>query len=276
MSKSNLASRPVRERHDRETLVEDLGRLGVAEGDIVLMHSSLRRIGPVVGGAGSVVRALLDVLGPRGTLVAPTFTANNSNPSRWEHTGVGSVPADRWPGIRASMPPFDPETTPSFKVGVITETIRTWPGAIRSAHPQTSFAAIGAAAEELMAAHPNDCHLGPESPLGALARSNAKILLLGVSFAICTAFHLAEYLVGFIPQRDYECVIKYRGGRQWYRYRDVCLDDSDFERLGRDFEGSRAGTCVRQGPVGDAPGRLFSMPDAVDFARAWMSDNRSP
>jgi aminoglycoside 3-N-acetyltransferase len=258
--------------HHRDKLIGDLASLGVAKGDIVLVHSSVRRIGPVIGGAASVVWSLLDVLGPSGTLVVPTFTQNNSDPSRWERTCQHPVPSASWPAIRDHMPAFDPALTPSFNVGVIAEIVRTWPGAVRSDHPQTSFAAVGAAAETLMASHPSNCHLGPETPLGKLSRTNAKVLLLGVSFAVCTAFHLAEYQIAHSPQREYECVVQVDGERRWYQYHDVLLDDSDFERLGEAFEASSDfGSWIRRGKIGYAPSRLFPMSKAVDFAWAWMS-----
>lgn len=260
--------------HDRDELGDDLKRLGLREGDIVLVHSSLRRIGFVIGGAACVVQSLLDVLGPSGTLVVPAFTANNSDPRRWELTGHQSVPAARWPAIRDSMPAFDPALTPSFRMGVVAEAVRTWPGAVRSGHPQTSFAAVGAAAAALMASHPPSCHFGRGTPLETLNQANGKVLLLGVSFGVCTAFHLAEYQLSDRPQREYECVVRIEGERRWYRYRDVLLDDSDFERLGEDFEASDAGRAIRQGSVADADSRLFPMGEAVAFARAWMSVNR--
>ena len=127
-----------------------------------------------------------------------------------------------------------------------------------------------------MASHPPNCHLGPESPLGALSRSNAKVLLLGVSFAVCTAFHLAEYQVAAGLQREYECVVRIEGERRWYQYRDALLDDSDFEQLGEAFEASDAGSSIRRGNVGDADSRLFPVSKAVAFARAWMPANRGP
>ena len=64
---------------------------------------------------------------------------------------------------------------------------------MRSAHPQTSFAALGPKARELMNDHAVDCHLGECSPLGRLYEEGAWILLLGVGYATCSAFHLAEY-----------------------------------------------------------------------------------
>jgi aminoglycoside 3-N-acetyltransferase len=258
--------------HHRTELAVDLERLGLRTDDVVLVHASLRRVGFVLGGAPGVVGALLDTVGPGGTVVVPAFTSGNCDPSRWARTRKSPVPSQWWPLIREYLPAFDPAVTPSLNIGAIAEAVRTWPGAVRSRHPQTSFAAVGARAAELMAEHDPDCHLGPGTPLAALARADAKVLLLGVGFGVCTGFHLAEYEVPDAPRRDYECVVRIDGERRWYRFEDVCLDDSDFDRLGPDFE---AACPVPRGPVGDADSRLFRLTDAVAYARNWIPAHRS-
>src|SRR5215216_7553101 len=83
----------------RDGLAADLGRLGVRPGSVLLVHSSLSSLGWVCGGAQAVVEALLDALGPDGTLVVPTHTGGNSEPSQWQHQ---PVPEDWWPVIRAT------------------------------------------------------------------------------------------------------------------------------------------------------------------------------
>jgi aminoglycoside 3-N-acetyltransferase len=123
-----------------------------------------RSLGYVVGGAVTVVQALLDAVGSAGTVVVPAFTADNSDPSRWALTRKAPVPSDWWPAIRDHLPAFDPALTPSHNVGVIAEAVRSWPGAVRSRHPQTSFAAVGAEAEGLMKGHHVDCHLVLQLP----------------------------------------------------------------------------------------------------------------
>jgi aminoglycoside 3-N-acetyltransferase len=245
----------------------------VRNDDALLVHASLKSLGFVIGGAVAVVQALLDVVGPGGTIVVPTFTADNSDPSRWALTRKQPVPEEWWPTIRENLPAFDPEVTPSNNIGAIAEAVRTWPGAQRSYHPQTSFAALGAKAEELTRDHHWDCHLGPNSPLGRLAETNAKILLLGVGYEVCSAFHLAEYLVPNPPQRDYECVVTENGERTWYRYRDVALDDSDFDRIGAAMEAA-GNPPVQRAQIGAATCRLFPLRDAVEFAKTWMIKNR--
>ena len=259
----------------RASLAADLQALGLADGDTLLLHSSLRSLGFVVGGEVAVVQALLDVVGPRGTLVVPAFTAGNSDPSRWGRTRQQAVPEEWWPAIRAHLPAFDPAVTPSEGVGRIAEAVRTWPGAVRSDHPQTSFAAVGPDAARLTGDHHRDCHLGPASPLGRLAEGHAKILLLGVPYAVCTAFHLGEYRRPDPPTRDYECVVAEAGRRDWYRYRDVQLDDGDFQQLGEAFEeASPRDGAVRRGLVGTADSRLLPLADAVAFAREWFVTHR--
>jgi aminoglycoside 3-N-acetyltransferase len=252
----------------RATLAADLAGSGLLAGDTVLVHSSLRAVGRVCGGAMAVVQALLDVLGPEGTLVVPAMTAGNRDPSTWDPP----VPESRWRVIRDTLPGYDPATTPSEGVGVVAEQVRTWPGAARSGHPQSSFAAVGAHAATLMADHRLDCHLGEASPLAKLAAGGARVLLLGVGYHRVTAFHLAEYRQPDPPYREYACAVATPDGRRWLAYRDVGLDDSDFGRLGEDFE--RDTGVVRHGRVGSAPTRLFPVATAVDYAQWWIAANR--
>jgi aminoglycoside 3-N-acetyltransferase len=253
----------------RESIAADLAALGVRAGRVLLVHSSLSSLGWVSGGALTVVHALLDVLGPDGTLVVPGQTADNRDPSTW----TPPPPEAWWPAIRDSLPGFDPERSPSVRMGVIPEQVRTWPGAVRSGHPQTSFAAVGARAAELMIRHDTDCHYGEASPLAALDAVNAATLLLGVGLDKNTAFHLAEYRQPDPPRRRYVCAVRTPGGgRRWMEYEDVVLDDRDFADLGRDFE--RETDAVTAGRVGRAECRLFAIPDAVAYAGKWFTRNR--
>ncbi|BCY13146.1 aminoglycoside N(3)-acetyltransferase [Actinoplanes sp. L3-i22] len=257
------------EPRTRASLAADFRALGVPRGGILLIHTSLSSLGWVSGGALAVVQALLDVLGPDGTLVVPSQTANNRDPSTWS----SPPPREWWPSIRATLPGFDPDRTPSVGVGVITEQVRTWPGAVRSTHPQTSYAALGPRAKELMHDHHTDCHHGEESPLAKLAAAGASTLLLGVGFAKTTAFHLAEYRLPAPARRIYACAVRTpEGGRRWLEYEDVVLDDRDFARLGADFEADSG--AVTAGRVGSAWCRLFPIDGAVSYAAQWMRANR--
>jgi aminoglycoside 3-N-acetyltransferase len=260
----------------RRSLAVTFSGLGLGAGDVVLVHASLSSLGFVVGGAVAVVQALLDTVGTAGTVVVPTFTAGNCDPSRWTLTRGRGVRPDWWPAVREHLPPFDPRVTPSENMGAVAETVRTWPGSVRSSHPQTSFAAVGPVATSLMSGHPPECHLGPGTPLARLTAQRAKVLLLGVPYAVCSAFHLAEYQQPAPPTRDYECVILDCGRRSWFRYRDVLLDDGDFQRLGQDMESSAAGAEVRRAPAGPATLRSVPIDVCVGFARTWIAANRGP
>ena len=256
----------------RDGLVNDLHALGLTTGQIVLVHASLRRIGWVQGGAATVVSAIRDVLGPAGTLVVPTETAGNSDSSREHLARIKRMTPDEVISYRACMPPFDPETTASIGMGRIAEHVRTTPGALRSAHPQSSFAALGPMAAGLMTRHEPGCHLGESSPLARLYDASAQILLLGVGFEACTAFHLAEYrYIANPPRRTYRCVVLRNGRPQWRQYTDVVLDDSDFGALGLDFD---ALGPVTRGQIGHADCRLMPLISAVDFAGSWLRSHR--
>ncbi|MER5443510.1 AAC(3) family N-acetyltransferase [Streptomyces sp. NPDC002790] len=247
----------------RTSLTSDLRSLGVQPADTLLVHTSLSSLGWVNGGPATVVRALLDALCTEGTLVVPTQSADVSDPAEWSRP---PVPAAWWETIRATMPPYDPAITPTRGVGVVPETVRTWPGAMRSAHPQTSFAALGPRAAEVTEGHAVDCRLGERSPLARLEEMHARVLLLGAGYEACTAFHLAEYRV----PTGYEDAGR-PGRHGWEHVREVAIDSDRFDDLGAAFE---AANPVARGRVGAAESRLFGVAEAVAYAEKWLPAHR--
>ncbi|MGR3873361.1 aminoglycoside N(3)-acetyltransferase [Streptomyces graminifolii] len=252
----------------RGTVAAQLRTLGVRPGETLLAHTSLSSLGWVCGGAVSLVQGVLDALGPDGTLVVPTQTGDLSDPAHWANP---PVPQDWWDTIRTSMPPYDPLVTPSRGVGVVPETVRTWPGAERSAHPQTSFAAVGARAAEVVAGHATDCRLGELSPLARLEALHARVLLLGAGYDTCTSFHLAEYRIPSPLVR-----VGRPGPDGWETVTEVSISSDRFDELGHDFERDRpADRPVLRGTVGAADARLFPVADAVAYAERWLALHRS-
>ncbi|XMN11589.1 aminoglycoside N(3)-acetyltransferase [Streptomyces griseobrunneus] len=257
-----------------ERLAGALSALGVRHGDVLLVHASLRSVGPVAGGPVAVLAALRRAVGREGTVVVPSFTPENSDTSPHYRARVRGLDAGAREAVRSSMPPFDPALTPAPSMGALAETVRTAVGARRSGHPQTSFAALGPRAAKLLAGHRPDCHLGEDSPLARLYEADAGILLLGTGFDTCTAFHLGEYRRPGPPFRRYRCVVAPRGVRQWWEYEDVALDDGDFAALGAAFEESAGPGDFTTAPIGSAPCRLVRLRAAVDFATEWLTDHR--
>jgi aminoglycoside 3-N-acetyltransferase len=256
----------------QDSLVHDLRQLGVREDQSILLHASLSRLGWTQDGPATVVSALREVLGDGGTLVVPATTAGNSTTSPAYRERTRGMSARQRRAYRRAIPAFDPDTTPGSGTGLIAECVRTTAGAIRSGHPQSSFAAIGTRAEEFMRDHAADCHLGEGSPLAKLYQAAAWILMLGVGYDVCTAFHLAEYrYTEDPPRRRYSCVIQQDGSCQWWQYEDVVLNDSDFGQIGKALE---ATTPVIRGPVGSADAALVPLRVAVDFAASWLAMRR--
>ncbi len=253
-----------------DTLAEQLRISGLRAGQTILVHSSMSKMGWVVGGAQAVIQALLRVLGADGTLMMPTHTTHNTDPANWSNP---PVPETWVPIIRAHTPAFDPATTPTRAMGVIPELFRTWPGVVRSGHPIGSFAAYGPHATKLTQDHHLLDMFGDSSPLGKLYEMDGCVLLLGVDHGNNTSLHLAENRANwagkfFIPEATAMLV---QGQREWVPFKMLALETDDFNTLGDAYE---AQTGLQRGHVGEAVVRLIRQRPLIDFAVKWIEANR--
>lgn len=259
--------------HTRTSLRDTFAACGLDTGHTVLVHSSMKRIGGwIAGGAETVIHALLEVLGPSGTLMMPTHTTDNSDPSRWQNP---PVPKSWWQPIRNESPAFRPEITETRNMGVIPEQFRRYPGVIRSDHPIGSFAACGRYAGELIADHDYRRDMfGEESPIGKLYGLDGWVMLLGVSHLNNTSLHLAEYRAQWDKKVFFQegSAVWVNGARQWVSYAMMQLETDDFDRIGRAYEQSIA---YLSDAVGLAETRYLRQRPLVDFAVKWIEANRS-
>ncbi|HZT99846.1 MAG TPA: AAC(3) family N-acetyltransferase [Ktedonobacteraceae bacterium] len=253
----------------RASLAHDLRQLGVLPGMTLIIHSSLRSLGWVCGGSVTVVHALMDVVTKDGTIVVPTQTDGLSDPEKWENP---PVPQEWWQVIYDAMPVFDPQTTPSYGMGQIVETFRTWPGVVRSHHPHVSFAAWGRHAHFITEGHTLENSLGEGSPLARIYDLDGWVLLVGVGYDSCTSFHLAEYRAPGAKEEILGAPMLENGQHVWKRYRDIEINAAIFPKIGIDFEQTG---LVKIAKVGSATTRLFSQRQGVDFAVGWLTWERS-
>ena len=157
--------------------------LGVTNGDVILFHSSLKSFGHVEGGADAVIDGALAAIGKEGTLIAPTL-AKQSFPIAYKVWNKDTSPAE---------------------IGLIPETFRRRPEALRSDQATHSCAAIGKFAAYLTEAHST---LGPRifpygnyafshgSPWQRLYDLDGKILLMGAPEDTVTMRHFVEAIYG--------------------------------------------------------------------------------
>ena len=247
-----------------------LAACGLAEGQVVFVHTSLSKLGWVAGGPQAVIEALLAVVGPSGTLLMPAHSNDNSEPSYWKNP---PVPERWWQTIRDERTPFDPQRTPTRGVGCVPELFRTWPGVIRSNHPTDSLAAWGRHAEYLISGHGLVDEFGDESPIGRLYALDGFVLLLGAGHESNTSLHLAEHRAAWPSKRHFTqgSAMLIDGVRQWVTYTALDVDSSDFPQIGSAYESEHG---IVPGRVGKAETRFLKQRPLVDYAVSWIERNR--
>ncbi|MCM3749208.1 AAC(3) family N-acetyltransferase [Paenibacillus pasadenensis] len=256
----------------RSDIVEGLTKLGVKRGMTLLVHASLKSFNRwIPGKSQAVVEALEEAIGPEGTLVMPTHTADLSEPSYWSRP---PVPEAWWPIIRAEMTPFRPDLTETRMMGAIANCFFRQEGAMRSNHPQVSFAARGPLAEAVIGDHSLDHGLGERSPLARIYEHDGYVLLLGVNHDRNTSLHLAEERSSWPGKKAVRqgSPMLVDGTARWVEFEDLAYDDSDFIEIGEAFENSHP--LVRLGLIGDCQARLLPQRALIDFAVQRMAERK--
>jgi len=129
---------------------------GIHPGDTLLLHSNITRtllqvkklnknIGP-----RDLLDCILDLLGPKGTLMTPLFNFDFTKGN-----------------------PFDTKHTKS-QMGILSELARSHPKSIRTGHPVYSFSVIGAKQNYFLNLD-NESAFSAESPFGILTKLDGKI-----------------------------------------------------------------------------------------------------
>ncbi|MBM3544937.1 MAG: AAC(3) family N-acetyltransferase [Alphaproteobacteria bacterium] len=247
-------------------------------GDTLMVHASLRALGPVAGGAEGVIEALERALGPDGTLLMILGCE-----CAWDW--VNERPEEERESLLADAPVFDAINAPVFhEVGHLAEAFRQKPGTIVTDNPSGRFGARGRLAGDLLKDAPWHDYYGSRSPLDRFCRIGGRVLRLGAAPDTTTVLHFAEYLAD-VPKkrrvrRHFRCQ-----GRDGPETRTVeCLDDSNgiVDWPGEDYfatilrEYVATGRAMR-GKVGAAQSELIDADDLVRFGARWMTErfNRS-
>lgn len=254
--------------------VRALRAAALPAGRDVLVHASMRAVGPLADGPTTVVAAIREVIGRGAAIVVPAQTPIHSPTSRAFAEATRNMSAAELARFASRLEGFDPGSSPAQGMGALAETVRQHPRAHRSVHPLTSFAALGGRAQRLMAQHDITSLLGEQSPLRALYDSHATVLLLGVDFTACTAIHLAEHRLPWsAPTQRYRCFVRSSGGRTECEFTGARYDDGDFADLGEALD---IQPFVGHGRLGRAPVRVLPMRQTVDFSAIWMALHRCP
>jgi len=255
----------------RAMVVAALRDAGLRRGSVAIVHSSLSRLGWVLGGGQAVVEALWEVTGTEGTIVMPSLSSDWSEPSRWEWP---PVPEAWWQTIRHEMPAYDAALTPMTHMGEVVECFRHHPATVRSPHPADSFVANGPLAHQLLHPHALGSAFGAGSPLARLYECDAQIVLLGVGHGNSTSLHLAESRTRWASRHviPYGTAMMVDGERRWVVYDDIDYDSDDFVALGAAFAAATGGEA--RVPLGAGEIIGCSMREIVDFGIGWLDATR--
>ena len=266
----------------KSQLVNEIKKLGLSEGQTVMLHASVKSIGHIIGGPRTILEALLEILTSRGTLMM--LVGWEDNPYHIFNASF-QEDIDQWPEKKRRIfydtcPAFDPADSRSDirEMGILTEYLRTYPGSIRSRHP-LGYAAVGKLAQYVLKDQRWQYREGAGSPLEKLCDAGGKVLLLGAPTGKVTLLHLAENLAD-IPKKKtvrYNMPIIQNGNKLWKDFEEydfingiVPWPEDYFKSIVDEYIEKGNGV---QGNVGMAGCHLFDANDLSRFGVKWMERN---
>ena len=195
-----------------EELANDFRKLGIAAGDAVMLHASVRAVGEVAGGPDAIHLALKSALTPEGTLMMYA-----SCPRFYDEVGRGNLTMEQERELHEKLPAFDPLTARSDREnGILVEFLRTFPGSHVN-HHVARFVCWGKQTGHLFESQPWNYAFGADSALERFLLLDGKIVLLGSDHDAVTFLHYVEHIVDIPGKRvaSYQVPVMENGCRVW-------------------------------------------------------------
>jgi len=255
--------------HTRATITRDLQALGVEPGDTIMVHASVRAIGPVAGGPDEIHLAIKDAITAAGTLLMYA-----SCPRYYDEVGRGNLTLDEESEILEKLPPFDADLARSARDnGALVELLRTWPGSVANNHV-ARFVAWGKHTDFLFSEQPWDFAFGHGSALERFTELDGKILLLGSDHDNTTYLHYAEHIADFPDKRiaRFKVPVLVDGHRVWRDMAEVDTSGAGAHAnwpenfFAQIVDGFLEGSGNRGGKVGEAVSHLIPVRGLLAYA----------
>lgn len=260
--------------HSRQQLADDFRRLGVAPGDTVMVHASVRAVGKLAGGPDQIHLALKDALTTEGTLIMYAGC-----PRYYDEVGRKQMTPEQQREILEKLPAFDPYTARAARShGTLVEFLRTYPGSRVNPHV-ARFVVWGRQADHILSPQPWNYAFGHNSPLDRFLKLKGKILLLGCDHDTVTFLHYAEHIADISDKRivRYKVPVEESGRRIWREMEEFNTagdgvhpnwPDRFFAKIVDSYLAGKNNLGAR---VGDAACYLFPASELLDFALPVMS-----
>lgn len=237
----------------KDRLVTDLKNLGVRPGDLLNLKISLKSIGWIEGGASTVLDAILEVIGKKGTIVSDSF--------------VKAYPL----GLLRRSKMYSDKNTPSY-AGAIANTMIKRQDSFRSNHPIQRFTAIGHKAQELMNNHGPDDYA--YDVLRVMAESGGKNLKIGKDGKVIGVgtTHVAIGLLGF--KQKYPKVgiyYKEKGEDKLFKRNWSGGCEKGFSNFAPLY--AQNGGILSKGYVGEAEAQLSDMKKTLDLELSILKED---
>ncbi len=258
-AKDDVAARRITTRKD---LKEAFTRLGVSRGMSLMLHAAMTPLGYVVNGPHDVIEAVLDCIGPDGTMLVSANTSQLTDPAEWK---APPVPPEWVETIRRHMRPFDPRTTLIRGRGILPLTFLLYPDVHRSNHPVKSIAAKGKLAQHITSEHPLHESEGVGSPMHKLYLAKGYALLVGVDLVHCTPIHLAEFLadVPYLYKDNFKALVPNAAGQnEFVALKKYPVTSKYFYKL---QEPLKAAGFLKESRFHDCPVFLLDVFNSVNF-----------
>ena len=236
--------------YGKQDLMRDMAQMGIDPKGTLLVHSSMKSIGPVEGGADTVLDAMMEYM-KDGLLIFPTHT---------------------WSGINLNNPVYHAATEEAC-VGLLPNMFRKREGVIRSLHPTHSVAAYGREAAEYVAGEEKTNSPCPRNGCwGRLYDRKAQILMLGVDLSRYTFLHSVEEwadVPGRLTKEEHSLFSVDVDGTEYAvpQHRHAGANSGWFPKMEEEY---LARGAMKLGRFGDAVCRLCDAVKTADVALEWL------